>query len=65
MALKLPEVKTLVLLSHDKLLDWYIAFVPFPIKIWLLFNVVVPIPPKETGNVPDVTFDAFKLLFNA
>ncbi len=22
------------------------------------------IPPKETGNVPDVTVDAFKLLFN-
>ncbi len=41
------------------------AFVPFPINIWLLFNVVVPKPPKETGGVPNVTLDAFKLFFNA
>ena len=34
--------------------------VPFPINIWLLFNVVVPIPPCETNKVPEVILEAFK-----
>ena len=31
----------------------------FPISNWLLFKVVVPIPPLEIGNVPEVILDAF------
>ncbi len=34
--------------------------VPFPIYIWLLIKLVVPIPPRETVNVPDDILDAFK-----
>ena len=55
----------LLVLFHMKFGLCDIAFVPFPINIWLLFNVVVPIPPNETGKVPAVTFDAFNEFFNA
>ena len=30
-----------------------------PINIWLLDNVVVPIPPLVIDNVPDETLEAF------
>ena len=36
--------------------------IPFPIIIWLLFNVVVPIPLRETDKVPDVKLDASNAL---
>ncbi len=40
--------------------DWFIVFVLFPINIWLLIKLVVPIPPRETVKIPDVTLEAFK-----
>ncbi len=49
-----------MLVSNNKLDDWFIGLVPFPIHIWLLIKLVVPIPPLETVEVPDVTFEAFK-----
>ena len=49
----------LLLISNNKLDDWFIAFVPFPINIWLLFKFDVPIPPRETVNIPDVILEAF------
>jgi hypothetical protein len=34
--------------------------VPFPIENLFAVNVVVPIPPRETDQVPDVIYEAFK-----
>ena len=55
--MKLVADKVLVVLFHDKLVDCKID-VPFPIKIWFAVNVVVPIPPLEIDNVPNVTFES-------
>ena len=38
---------------------------PFPINICPAVKDVEPVPPKETGKVPAVTFDAFNALFKA
>ncbi len=50
------------MLFHVKFADCKIDVEPLPINIWLFDNlkVVVPIPPLEIKNVPDVIFDAFK-----
>jgi hypothetical protein len=32
----------------------------FRLVFWLLFNVVVPIPPRETYKVPEVILEEFK-----
>ena len=50
----------MLLVSNNRLFVWFIAFVPFPKKNWLLFNVIVPIPPRETLQIPEVTLEAFK-----
>ena len=50
----------MLLVSNNRLFVWFIAFVPFPKKKWLLFNVIVPIPPRKTLQIPEVTLEAFK-----
>ncbi len=50
----------LLVVSNNKLDDWFVALVPFPNNIWLLVKLVVPIPPRETVKVPDVTLEPFK-----
>ena len=39
-----------------------IALVTLPTKIELLNNVLVPVPPCATGNIPLTILDASKLL---
>ena len=56
---KLEADKVLFILSHVKFADCKIDVEP-PINIWLLNIVVVPIPPRVIGKVPDVTLEAFK-----
>ena len=48
------------MLFHVKFGDCKIDVAAFPISIWLLFNVVVPIPPLEIDNVPVDILEAFK-----
>ncbi len=60
-----PIPYPLLVLSHIKFGLCYIGSVPFPINIGLLFNVVEPVPPKETGKVPDATFGALIAFFKA
>ena len=57
---KLEADKVLVVLFHVRFGDCKIDVVPLPINIWLLDNVVVPIPPRVIANVPNDTLDAFK-----
>ncbi len=51
--------KVLDVLSHVKFADCIIDVAALPINIWFVLFVVVPIPPWEIDNVPDVIFDAF------
>jgi hypothetical protein len=57
--MKLDADKVFDMFFHDKFADCKIEVVPFPIKILFVVNVVVPMPPLEIVNVPDVIFDAF------
>ena len=50
------------MLSHVKFADCIIDVAAFPTNIWLLFNEVVPIPPREIDNVPAVALLTFKLI---
>ena len=59
-----PIPKPLLLLSHIKFDVCNSGLVPFPINICPAVKDVEPVPPKETGKVPAVTFDAFNAFFN-
>jgi hypothetical protein len=58
--IKLVADKVLLVLSHVKFTDWSGVEDLFPINIRFAVNVVVPIPPLESDNVPDAIFEAFK-----
>jgi hypothetical protein len=60
-----PIPNPLLLISQINLSDCNNGLFPFPINIWFCDKFVVPIPPKETGKVPDVTLDAFNAFFKA
>ncbi len=60
-----PIPNLLLELSHIKFDDCKIEVEPLPINIWFDDNVVVPIPPRETDNVPDDILEAFKLVNTA
>ncbi len=57
-----PIPNLLFELSHIKFDDCKIEVEPLPINICLLFNVVIPIPPRVIDNVPDDILEAFKLV---
>ena len=57
---KLVALKVLEVLFQDKFTVWSKALDPFPINICPDVNVVVPIPPRETVNIPVFIFEAFK-----
>ena len=57
---KLETDKVLLVLFHARFGDCKIDVEPLPIKTWFDVNVVVPIPPLEIDNVPNVTFEVFK-----
>ncbi len=50
-----PIPNPLLILFHIKFGLCNSGFDPFSINIWLLFNVVELVPPKETGKVSDAT----------
>ncbi len=47
------------------MVDCNIGFVALPINIWSAVEVVEPVPPKETGRVAYVTFEAFDKFLKA
>ena len=55
---KLVADKVFEVLFHVKFDDCKIDVEPLPIKTWFDVNVVVPIPPLEIDNVPNVTFES-------
>ena len=60
--MKLVADKVLLVLFHVKFADCKIDVAAFPIKILFAVNVVVPIPPRAIDKVPEVIFEAFKVV---
>ncbi len=57
---KLDADKVFDVLSHVNFADCKMDGVVFPINIWFVDNVVVPIPPLDIDNVPNDTWEARK-----
>ena len=55
----------LLTLSHVKFELCNNALVPLPINNFPDVKVVVPIPPLEIGNIPEVILDAFIFVLEA